>query len=209
EAMTTFLNLIATEPEVARIPVMVDSSRWSVLRAGLKCLQGKGVVNSISLKEGEEPFLEQARYVREYGAGAVVMAFDEQGQADTTERKVAICGRAYDLLTQQAGFAPEDIVFDPNVLAVATGISEHNGYAKAFLDALPLIKQRCPGVRTSRGISNLSFSVRRNGGVREAMPSSFLFHAVRAGLDMGIVNAGQLAVYQDIPADLLELVEDV
>ena len=209
QAMTTFLNLIATEPEVARIPVMVDSSRWSVLRAGLKCLQGKGVVNSISLKEGEEPFLEQARYIREHGAGVVVMAFDEQGQADTTERKVAICGRAYDLLTQQAGFAAEDIVFDPNVLAVATGISEHNGYAKAFLDALPLIKQRCPGARTSGGISNLSFSFRGNDVVREAMHSSFLFHAVRAGLDMGIVNAGQLAVYQDIPADLLELVEDV
>src|SRR3984957_15276185 len=209
QAMTTFLNLIATEPEVARIPVMVDSSRWSVLRAGLKCLQGKGVVNSISLKEGEEPFLEQARYVREHGAGVVVMAFDEQGQADTTERKVAICGRAYDLLTQQAGFAAEDIVFDPNVLAVATGIPEHNGYAKAFLDALPLIKQRCPGVRTSGGISNLSFSFRGNDVVREAMHSAFLFHAVRAGLDMGIVNAGQLVVYQDIAPELLELVEDV
>ncbi len=209
QAMTTFLNLIATEPEVARIPVMVDSSRWSVLRAGLKCLQGKGVVNSISLKEGEEPFLEQARYIRGHGAGVVVMAFDERGQADTTERKVAICGRAYDLLTQQAGFAAEDIVFDPNVLAVATGITEHNGYAKAFLDALPLIKQRCPGARTSGGISNLSFSFRGNDVVREAMHSSFLFHAVRAGLDMGIVNAGQLTVYQDIPADLLELVEDV
>ena len=209
QAMTTFLNLIATEPEVARIPVMVDSSRWSVLRAGLKCLQGKGVVNSISLKEGEEPFLAQARHIREHGAGVVVMAFDEQGQADTAERKVAICGRAYDLLTQQAGFAAEDIVFDPNVLAVATGIAEHNGYAKAFLEALPLIKQRCPGSRTSGGISNLSFSFRGNDVVREAMHSSFLFHAVPAGLDMGIVNAGQLAVYEDIPADLLELVDDV
>ena len=209
QAMTTFLNLIATEPEVARIPVMIDSSRWSVLQAGLKCLQGKGVVNSISLKEGEGPFLEQARHIRDHGAGVVVMAFDEQGQADTTERKVAICGRAYDLLTQQAGFAAEDIIFDPNVLAVATGIAEHNGYAKAFIDALPLIKQRCPGVRTSGGISNLSFSFRGNDVVREAMHSAFLFHAVRAGLDMGIVNAGQLAVYQDIPADLLELVEDV
>ena len=145
QAMTTFLNLIATEPEVARIPVMIDSSRWSVLQAGLKCLQGKGVVNSISLKEGEGPFLEQARRIRGYGAGVVVMAFDEQGQADTIERKVAICGRAYDLLTQRAGFAAEDIIFDPNVLAVATGIAEHNGYAKAFIDALPLIKQRCPG----------------------------------------------------------------
>jgi 5-methyltetrahydrofolate--homocysteine methyltransferase len=209
QAMTTFLNLIATEPEVARIPIMIDSSRWSVLEAGLRCVQGKGVVNSISLKEGEEPFLEQARRIRDYGAGVVVMAFDEKGQADTTERKVAICGRAYDLLTQQAGFAAEDIVFDPNVLAVATGISEHNGYAKAFIDALPLIKERCPGARTSGGISNLSFSFRGNNVVREAMHSAFLFHAVRAGLDMGIVNAGQLAVYQDIPEDLLELVEDV
>jgi 5-methyltetrahydrofolate--homocysteine methyltransferase len=209
QAMTTFLNLIATEPEVARLPVMIDSSRWSVLQAGLKCVQGKGVVNSISLKEGDGPFLDQARRIRDYGAGVVVMAFDEQGQADTAERKVAICGRAYDLLTRQAGFAPEDIVFDPNVLAVATGISEHNGYARAFLDALPLIKGRCPGARTSGGISNLSFSFRGNDVVREAMHSAFLFHAVRAGLDMGIVNAGQLAVYQDIPADLLELVEDV
>jgi 5-methyltetrahydrofolate--homocysteine methyltransferase len=208
-AMTTFLNLIATEPEVARIPVMIDSSRWSVLRAGLACIQGKGVVNSISLKEGEDAFLEQARYIRDHGAGVVVMAFDEQGQADTPERKVAICGRAYDLLTQQAGFAAEDIIFDPNVLAVATGISEHNGYAKAFIDALPLIRQRCPGARTSGGISNLSFSFRGNDVVREAMHSAFLFHAIRAGLDMGIVNAGQLAVYQDIPADLLELAEDV
>ncbi len=208
-AMTTFLNLIATEPEVARIPVMIDSSRWSVLRAGLACVQGKGVVNSISLKEGEDAFLDQARYVRAHGAGVVVMAFDEQGQADTVERKVAICGRAYDLLTQQAGFAAEDIIFDPNVLAVATGISEHNGYAKAFIDALPLIRQRCPGARTSGGISNLSFSFRGNDVVREAMHSAFLFHAIRAGLDMGIVNAGQLAVYQDIPADLLELAEDV
>jgi 5-methyltetrahydrofolate--homocysteine methyltransferase len=209
QAMTTFLNLIATEPEVARIPVMIDSSRWSVLDAGLRCLQGKGVVNSISLKEGEGPFLDQARRIRQYGAGVVVMAFDEQGQADTTERKVAICGRAYDLLTRQAGFAPEDIIFDPNVLAVATGIAEHNGYAKAFIEALPRIKQRCPGVRTSGGISNLSFAFRGNDAVREAMHSAFLFHAVQAGLDMGIVNAGQLAVYQDIPADLLELVEDV
>ncbi|GAA1774275.1 methionine synthase [Actinomadura chokoriensis] len=207
--MTTFLNLIATEPEVARIPIMVDSSRWSVLEAGLKTVQGKGVVNSISLKEGEEPFLEQARRIRDFGAGVVVMAFDETGQADTADRKVEICGRAYDLLTQKAGFPAEDIIFDPNVLAVATGIEEHNGYAKAFIDALPRIKERCPGVRTSGGISNLSFSFRGNDVVREAMHSAFLFHAVRAGLDMGIVNAGQLAVYEDIPADLLELVEDV
>jgi 5-methyltetrahydrofolate--homocysteine methyltransferase len=208
-AMTRFLNLIATEPEVARIPVMVDSSKWTVLEAGLKCLQGKGVVNSISLKEGEESFLAQARTIRGYGAGVVVMAFDEQGQADTVERKVQICGRAYDLLVSKAGFAPEDIIFDPNVLAVATGIAEHNGYAKAFIDALPLIKQRCPGARTSGGISNLSFAFRGNDVVREAMHSAFLLHAVRAGLDMGIVNAGQLAVYADIPAELLELVEDV
>ncbi len=209
QAMTTFLNLIATEPEIARIPVMVDSSRWSVLEAGLRCLQGKGVVNSISLKEGEEVFLEHARRIRGYGAGVVVMAFDEQGQADTAQRKVDICGRAYDLLTQQAGFAAEDIIFDPNVLAVATGIAEHNGYAKAFIDALPQLKARCPGARTSGGISNLSFAFRGNDTVREAMHSAFLYHAVRAGLDMGIVNAGQLVVYQDIPADLLELVEDV
>ncbi|MEU8075682.1 methionine synthase [Catellatospora citrea] len=208
-AMTTFLNLIATEPEVARIPIMVDSSKWSVLEAGLKCVQGKGVVNSISLKEGEEVFLDQARRIQGYGAGVVVMAFDEQGQADTVERKVSICGRAYDLLTQQAGFAAEDIVFDPNVLAVATGIAEHNGYAKAFIDALPLIKARCPGARTSGGISNLSFSFRGNDVVREAMHSAFLLHAVRAGLDMGIVNAGQLAVYEDIPTELRDLVEDV
>ena len=208
-AMTTFLNLIATEPEVARLPIMIDSSRWSVLEAGLKCVQGKGIVNSISLKEGEESFLAQARRIHDYGAGVVVMAFDEQGQADTVQRKVSICGRAYDLLTQQAGFAPQDIVFDPNVLAVATGISEHNGYAKAFLEALPLIKARCPGVHISGGISNLSFSFRGNDVVREAMHSAFLFYAVQAGLDMGIVNAGQLVVYEDIPADLLELVEDV
>ncbi len=209
QAMTSFLNYIATEPEVARIPIMIDSSRWGVLEAGLRCVQGKGVVNSISLKEGEAEFLRQARRIRTYGAGVVVMAFDEQGQADTVERKVSICGRAYDLLTQQAGFDPADIVFDPNVLAVATGIEEHNGYAKAFIESLALIKERCPGVRTSGGISNLSFSFRGNDVVREAMHSAFLFHAIRAGLDMGIVNAGQLVVYQDIPADLLELVEDV
>ena len=208
-AMTTFLNLIATEPEVARIPVMIDSSKWSVLEAGLKCVQGKGVVNSISLKEGPGPFLAQAAKIRDYGAGVVVMAFDEQGQADTADRKVEICGRAYDLLVHEAGFAPDDIIFDPNVLAVATGIAEHNGYAKAFLEALPRIKERCPGARTSGGISNLSFAFRGNDVVREAMHSAFLLHAVRAGLDMGIVNAGQLAVYADIPADLLELVEDV
>ena len=208
-AMTTFLNLLATEPEVARIPIVVDSSRWSVLEAGLKCVQGKGVVNSLSLKEGEEQFLEQARRVRRYGAGVVVMAFDEQGQAETAERKVAICERAYRLLVEQAGFPPEDIVFDPNVLAVATGIEEHQGFAKAFIEALPLIRERCPGAKTSGGISNLSFAFRGNDVVREAMHSAFLYHAIRAGLDMGIVNAGQLVVYEDIEPDLLERVEDV
>jgi 5-methyltetrahydrofolate--homocysteine methyltransferase len=208
-AMTTFLNLVATEPEVARIPIVIDSSRWSVLEAGLKCVQGKGVVNSLSLKEGEEAFLEQARTVRRYGAGVVVMAFDEEGQAETAERKVAICERAYRLLVDRVGFAPEDLIFDSNVLAVATGIEEHRGFAKAFLDALPLIKERCPGARTSGGISNLSFAFRGNDAVREAMHSAFLYHAIRAGLDMGIVNAGQLVVYEDIPPELLELVEDV
>jgi 5-methyltetrahydrofolate--homocysteine methyltransferase len=207
--MTQFLNLLATEPEAARLPIMVDSSRWSVLEAGLKCLQGKGIVNSISLKEGEEPFLEHARRIRRFGAAVVVMAFDEEGQADTVERKVAICERAYRLLTEEAGFPPEDLIFDPNVLAVATGIEEHNEFAKAFIDALPLIKQRCPGARTSGGISNLSFAFRGNQHVREAMHAAFLYHAIRAGLDMGIVNAGLLMVYEDIEPELLEHVEDV
>jgi 5-methyltetrahydrofolate--homocysteine methyltransferase len=208
QAMTTFLNLLATEPEVAVLPIVVDSSKWSVLEAGLKCVQGKGVVNSISLKEGESPFLEQARRVHRYGAGVVVMAFDQQGQADTVERKVEICERAFRLLTDD-GWAAEDIIFDPNVLAVATGIEEHNEYAKAFIEAIPLIKERCPGARTSGGISNLSFAFRGNDAVREAMHAAFLYHAIRAGLDMGIVNAGQLAVYEDIEPDLLERVEDV
>ena len=207
--MTRFLNLLATEPEAARLPIMVDSSRWGVLEAGLRCLQGKGIVNSISLKEGEESFLEHAQAIRRYGAGVVVMAFDEQGQADTVERKVEICERAYRLLTEQAGFPPEDIVFDPNVLAVATGIEEHNEFAKAFIEALPLIKERCPGARTSGGISNLSFAFRGNQHVREAMHAAFLYHAIRAGLDMGIVNAGLLMVYEDIEPELLEHVEDV
>src|SRR5438128_4003657 len=209
QAMTRFLNLIATEPEIARIPIMVDSSKWTVLEAGLKCLQGKGVCNSISLKEGEEAFLEKARLVREYGAAVVVMAFDEKGQADTLERKVGICERAYKLLIEKAGYHPEDIIFDPNILAIATGIEEHAGYAKAFLAATSEIKRRCPGVRISGGVSNLSFSFRGNDRVREAMHSAFLYHAIRAGLDMGIVNAGQLAVYEDIPPALLERVEDV
>jgi 5-methyltetrahydrofolate--homocysteine methyltransferase len=209
EAMTTFLNHLAAEPEIARLPFMVDSSRPEVLEAGLKCLGGKGVVNSISLKEGEEAFLEHAATIRRYGAGVVVMAFDEQGQAETVQRKVDICGRAYDLLTTQAGFQPHDLIFDGNVLAVATGIEEHAAFAKAFIDALPLIKERCPGALTSGGISNLSFSFRGNDVVREAMHAAFLYHAIAAGLDMGIVNAGQLAVYEDVPADLLERVEDV
>ena len=209
QAMTTFLNLLATEPEAARLPIMVDSSRFSALEAGLRCLQGKGVVNSISLKEGEEPFLEQARTIRRFGAAVVVMAFDERGQADTVERKVEILGRAYDLVTTEAGFAPDDVILDPNILAVATGIEEHAAYAKAFIDAIPLLKERCPGALVSGGVSNLSFAFRGNDAVREAMHASFLYHAIRAGLDMGIVNAGQLAVYEDIEPDLLERVEDV
>jgi 5-methyltetrahydrofolate--homocysteine methyltransferase len=209
QAMTRFLNLIATEPEIARVPIMVDSSKWTVLEAGLKCIQGKGVCNSISLKAGEAAMLEQARLVREYGAAVVVMAFDEVGQADTFERKVAICSRAYKLLTEKAGFQPEDIIFDPNILPIATGIEEHAGYAKAYIDATREIKKRFPGVRVSGGVSNLSFSFRGNDRVREAIHSAFLYHAIRAGLDMGIVNAGQLVVYEDIPKDLLELVEDI
>src|SRR6266571_1890149 len=209
QAMVRFLNLLATEPEVARIPIMVDSSKWSVLEAGLKCLQGKGVANSISLKGGEEAFLEQARLVRRYGAAAVVMAFDEIGQADTFERKWEICSRAYKLLTEQAGFGPEDIIFDPNILPIATGIEEHAAYAKNFIDATREIKKRFPRVHVSGGVSNLSFSFRGNDRVREAIHSAFLYHAIRAGLDMGIVNAGQLVVYEDIPKDLLELVEDI
>ncbi len=209
EAMRTFLNVIATEPEVARLPIMVDSSKWSVLEAGLQCMQGKGIVNSISLKEGEEEFLREAATARDYGAGVIVMAFDEEGQATDVDRRVAICGRAYDLLVDRVGFPPEDIVFDPNVLAVATGIAEHDDYARAFIASLPRIKERCPGSHTSGGISNLSFSFRGNDRIREAMHSVFLFHAVRAGLDMGIVNAGQLAVYEDLDPEVLERVEDV
>ena len=209
QAMVGFLNLIATEPEVARLPIMVDSSRWSVIEAGLKCLQGKGVANSISLKEGEEPFLRQALAVRRLGAAVVVMAFDEQGQADTAERKAEICERAYVLLTERAGFPPEDIIVDPNVLAIATGMEEHSQYAKAFLEGAAEIKRRCPGVKISGGISNLSFAFRGNDRVREAIHSVFLYYAIQEGLDMGIVNAGQLTVYEDIPPDLLLLVEDV
>jgi 5-methyltetrahydrofolate--homocysteine methyltransferase len=208
-AMTQFLNYIATEPEIARVPVVIDSSKWSVILAGLKCVQGKPVVNSISLKEGEEDFLAKASLVRRYGAGVVVMAFDEQGQADTIERKVSICQRAYALLTGRAGFDPTDIIFDPNILAIATGLEEHNAYAINFIEATRIIKATCPGVKVSGGVSNLSFSFRGNDVVREAIHAAFLYHAIRAGLDMGIVNAGQLVVYEDIPKDLLEHVEDI
>jgi 5-methyltetrahydrofolate--homocysteine methyltransferase len=208
-SMTTFLNLLATEPEVARVPFMIDSSKWSVLEAGLKCVQGKAIVNSISLKEGEADFLAKARLVRAYGAGVIVMAFDETGQADTIERKVEICQRAYRLLTEQVQFPPEDIIFDPNVLAIATGLEEHNAYAINFIEATRQIRATCPGALVSGGISNLSFSFRGNDAVREAIHSAFLYHAIKAGLTMGIVNAGQLAVYEDIKPDLLELVEDV
>ena len=209
QAMTTFLNLIATEPEIARVPIVVDSSKWSVIEAGLKCLPGKGVVNSISLKEGEADFLEKARLVRDYGAAVVVMAFDEVGQADTIERKVEICQRAYRLLVEEAGFDPHDIIFDPNILAIATGIEEHAEFARNFIEATRRIKELCPGAKVSGGVSNLSFSFRGNDAVREAMHSAFLYHAIEAGMDMGIVNAGQLVLYEEIPGDVLEHVEDV
>ena len=208
-AMTTFLNLLASEPEISRIPVMVDSSKWTVIEAGLKCIQGKGIANSISLKEGEEDFLAKARKIRRYGAGVVVMAFDEKGQAETAERKVAICRRAYELLTARGGFDPTDIIFDPNILAIGTGIEEHAAFARHYIEAARLIKQTCPGAKISGGVSNLSFSFRGNNLVREAMHSAFLYHAIRAGMDMGIVNAGQIGVYEEIPKDLLEHVEDV
>jgi 5-methyltetrahydrofolate--homocysteine methyltransferase len=209
QAMTTFLNLLATEPEAARIPVMVDSSKWSVIEAGLKCIQGRGIVNSISLKEGEADFLDKARLVKRYGAGVVVMAFDEQGQADTTARKVEICQRAYRLLVEEAAFDPGAIIFDPNILAIATGIEEHSRYAINFIEATRIIKQTCPGAKVSGGVSNLSFSFRGNDRVREAIHTAFLYHAIAAGLDMAIVNAGQLGVYEEIPKELLEHVEDI
>jgi 5-methyltetrahydrofolate--homocysteine methyltransferase len=208
-AMVRFLSLIAGEPDIARVPVMIDSSKWSVIEAGLKCVQGKPIVNSISMKEGEEIFLEHARLCRRYGAAVVVMAFDEKGQADTVERKVAICERAYGLLTRKLDFPPEDIIFDPNIFAVATGIEEHNRYSLDFIEATAAIKKRMPDVHVSGGVSNVSFSFRGNEPVREAMHSVFLYHAIRAGLTMGIVNAGQLAIYEDIPAELRERVEDV
>ncbi len=208
-AMTTYLNLIASEPDISRVPIMVDSSKWSVIEAGLKCLQGKGIVNSISLKEGEEPFLAQARLVRRYGAAVVVMAFDEEGQAETAKRKFEICKRAYDLLVETVGFPPEDIIFDPNIFAVATGIEEHNNYAVDFFEGTRLIKENLPHALVSGGVSNVSFSFRGNNAVREAMHACFLYHAINNGMDMGIVNAGALPVYQDIPEALRERIEDV
>ena len=208
-AMVRFLNLIAAEPDIARVPVMIDSSKWSVIKAGLKCIQGKGVVNSISLKEGEEAFLTHAREVMNFGAAVVVMALDEKGQADTLERKVSICERSYQLLTEKLDFPPEDIIFDPNIFAIATGIEEHNGYGLAFIEAAREIRKRCPHSHVSGGVSNVSFSFRGNEPVRQAMHSVFLYHAIQAGMDFGIVNAGQLAIYAEIPADLRERCEDV
>jgi 5-methyltetrahydrofolate--homocysteine methyltransferase len=209
KAMTRFLNLLAAEPDISRVPIMIDSSKWSVIEAGLKCVQGKGIVNSISLKEGEEKFLEQAGLIKRYGAAVVVMAFDEQGQAVTVDRKVEICLRSYRLLTEKVGFAAADIIFDTNILTVGTGIEEHNDYAVAFIETVRPLKQLLPLCKTSGGVSNVSFAFRGNEVVREAMNAAFLYHAIKAGLDMGIVNAGQLQVYEEIPKDLLERVEDV
>ena len=208
-AMKKFLNLLAAEPDISRVPVMVDSSKWEIIETGLRCLQGKGIVNSISLKGGEEEFLRQAKLIKRYGAATVVMAFDEQGQADTYEKKIAICKRSYDLLTQKAGFPASDIIFDPNILTVATGIEEHNNYAVDFINATRWIKANLPHAKVSGGVSNISFSFRGNDTVREAMHSAFLYHAIKAGMDMGIVNAGMIEVYDEIPKELLEMVEDV
>ncbi|MBK8605092.1 MAG: methionine synthase [Saprospiraceae bacterium] len=208
-AMIEFLNLVMSEPDIAKLPIMIDSSKWSVIEAGLKCVQGRCVVNSISMKEGVEQFKEQAKLVRRYGAAAVVMAFDEDGQADTIERKVSICQRAYKILTEEIGFRPQDIIFDPNIFAIATGIEEHNNYAVYFIEACRQIKATCPGVKISGGVSNISFSFRGNDRVREAIHSSFLYHAIQAGMDMGIVNAGMMEIYEELPKDLLVLVEDV
>ncbi len=209
QAMITFLNLIASEPDISRVPIMIDSSKWDVIEAGLKCVQGKAIVNSISLKEGEEIFLNQAKLIKRYGAATVVMAFDETGQADTQARKVEICQRSYKLLTEEVGFPPEDIIFDPNIFAVATGIEEHDNYAVDFIEATREIRKTCPYSHISGGLSNISFSFRGNNPVREAMHSVFLYHAIRAGMDMAIVNAGQLEVYDEIPAELRDAVEDV
>lgn len=209
KVMVTFLNLMASEPDISRVPVMIDSSKWEVIEAGLKCLQGKGIVNSISLKEGEEKFIEQAKLVQRYGAAVIVMAFDEVGQADTKERKVDICTRAYNILTQQLDFPPEDIIFDPNIFAIATGIDEHNNYAVDFIEATREIKRTLPHAKVSGGVSNVSFSFRGNNPVREAIHSVFLYYAIQAGMDMGIVNAGQLAIYEDLPKELRDIVEAV
>ena len=209
KAMVTFLNLIASEPDISRVPVMIDSSKWHIIEAGLKCIQGKGIVNSISMKEGEETFIQHARLIRKYGAAAIVMAFDEVGQADTRDRKIEICSRAYKILTEQVGFPPEDIIFDPNIFAVATGIEEHNNYGLDFIQATEAIKKTLPHAMVSGGVSNVSFSFRGNNPVREAIHAVFLYHAIKAGMDMGIVNAGQLAVYDDLPEELRERVEDV
>jgi 5-methyltetrahydrofolate--homocysteine methyltransferase len=208
-AMVRFLNLVAGEPEIARVPVMIDSSKWEVIEAGLQCIQGKGIVNSISMKEGEDAFRHHARLVRRYGAAAVVMAFDEQGQADTFQRKTEICARAYRILTEDVGFPPEDIIFDPNIFAIATGIEEHDNYAVDFIEATRWIKQHLPGAKVSGGVSNVSFSFRGNDPVREAIHTVFLYHAIRAGMDMGIVNAGMIGVYDDLDPELRERVEDV
>ncbi len=207
--MHRFLNMIASEPDIARVPVMIDSSKWSVIETGLKCVQGKSIVNSISLKEGEEPFLKQARLCRLYGAAAVVMAFDEKGQADTLERRKIICTRAYKLLIEKVGFPPEDIIFDPNVFAIATGIDEHNHYAVDFIESTKWIRENLPYARISGGVSNVSFSFRGNEPIREAIHTVFLYHAIREGMTMGIVNAGQLGVYANIDPTLRDLVEDV
>ena len=209
EEMTTFLNLVASEPDIARVPVMIDSSKWEVILAGLKCVQGKCIVNSISLKEGEEAFVELARIVKQYGAAVIVMAFDEKGQADTFERKIEVCERAYRILTEKVGFRPQDIIFDPNVLAVATGIEEHNNYAVDFIKATGWIRRHLPGAHVSGGVSNLSFSFRGNNYIREAMHAVFLYHAIQLGMDMGIVNPGTSVLYTDIPSDILERIEDV
>jgi len=209
EVMTKFLHLIGSEPDIAKLPIMIDSSKWSVIEAGLKCVQGKAIVNSISMKEGEEKFIESARKVRMYGAAVIVMAFDESGQADSYERKIEICQRAYDILTKKVGFNPSDIIFDPNILTVATGIEEHNNYAVDYIQATKWIKENLPGAQVSGGVSNISFSFRGNNVVREAMHSAFLYHAIKAGMDMGIVNPGMIEVYEEIPKDLLERVEDV
>ena len=209
EAMVRFLMLIASEPDIAKVPIMLDSSKWEILEAGLKCIQGKGVVNSISLKEGEAAFIKHAKLVRRYGAAVIVMAFDEEGQADTKARKVEICQRAYKILTEQVGFPPEDIIFDPNIFAIATGIDEHNNYGVDFIEATREIKRTLPYALISGGVSNVSFSFRGNNPVREAIHAVFLYHAIQAGMSMGIVNAGQLAIYADIPEDLRDAVEDV